>query len=244
MKYSLTFLLTILIVLSSINSFSQHLEKSNQQQASMELVYSDINKSTLKLTVDQFSLLPVETMYGKEWIVKINDATPILEKGSPDLPKLTTSVIIPEKARMEVKVISSSYKEYTGHTIAPSKGNLYRDIDPSTVPYTYGEVYNENAFYPGKLAELRDPHIVRDFRGQTVIVYPVQYNPVTQTLRVYDEITVEVTMADNNGVNPLHREKELDRLVKEFGKVYDPPIVATSTTSTGVPVLFFQSTNG
>ncbi len=221
MKTSLTYLITILIILSSICSFSQDFKNSNQPQANIDLVYSDINKSVLKFTVDQFSLLPIETMYGKEWVVKINDATQILEKGSPDLPKLTSSVIIPDKARMEVKIVSTSFKEYTGHSIAPSKGNLYRDVDPSTVPFTYGEVYDKNAFFPGKIAELRDPHIIRDFRGQTVLVYPVQYNPVTQTLRVYEEITIEVTMADNNGINLLHRGKEVDKVVQEFGRIYD-----------------------
>ncbi len=43
---------------------------------------------------------------------------------------------------------------------AASKGNLLSTVDPSDIPYNFGEVYNRDEFYPGNLAELRDPHIL------------------------------------------------------------------------------------
>ena len=66
------------------------------------------------------------------------------------------------------------------------------DIDPVTIPYTYGNVYSQNQFYPGQLVQLQHPYIVRDLRGQAVWVFPFQYNPVTKELRVYSEIHFKV----------------------------------------------------
>ena len=96
--------------------------------------------------------------------------------------KLTKSIIIPDQARMKIEVVSSSFQEYHNVDILPSKGNLYRNIDPATVALKHGEVYQKDAFFPAEVAELRTPHIVRDFRGQTAVIYPFQYNPVQKLL--------------------------------------------------------------
>jgi cytochrome oxidase Cu insertion factor (SCO1/SenC/PrrC family) len=140
--------------------------------------------------------------------------------GAPDLPKLTTSLVIPDNAEMEAVVVSSSYKDFPGMDIAPSKGVITRDIDPATVPYRYGEEYSRDAFYPGTVTGMRDPYIIRDLRGQTLIVYPFQYNPVTKVLRVYNDLTIEVRKVSDNGMNPLVRKTKDIRFNKEFNAIY------------------------
>ena len=67
---------------------------------------------------------------------------------------------------------------YKNFDIAPSKGNLFSNVNPNSIEYQFSDQYSIDDFYPGKLVDLRDPYIVRDFRGQTVIAYPFQYNPV------------------------------------------------------------------
>ena len=166
---------------------------------------TSIEDTRLRFELDGYHMIRTETPNGIEYIIDIEGGTSILDAGSPDIDKLTTSVIIPDDSRMSVNVISSSYEEYTDISVAPSKGNFTRDINPSDVPYTYGNAYNENEFYPGNLAELRDPYIIRDLRGQTVVVYPVQYNPMTKTLRVYTEIELEVVSEGMDDRNVLSR---------------------------------------
>ena len=64
---------------------------------------------------------------------------------------------------------------------------------------------DENNFYPGELAELSSPFILRDVRGQSVIIYPVQYNPVTKILRIYNKINIEVKSTGISNNNSLSR---------------------------------------
>ena len=104
--------------------------------------------------------------------------------------------------------------------IAPSKGVITRDIDPATVPYRYGDEYSRNAFFPGMITGMRDPYIIRDLRGQTLIVYPFQYNPVTKVLRVYNDLTIEVRKISDKGMNPLVRRTNDLRINKEFNALY------------------------
>jgi hypothetical protein len=144
----------------------------------------------------------------------------MLQKGAPDLLKLSSSVIIPDMAKMKVEIISSDYTEVQNISIAPSKGNLYRNINPSDVPFFYGDVYSQNNFYPGNLASLQTPYIFRDYRGQSVWFYPFQYNPVTKVLRVYSEIVVKISEDRGTGENVFVRTKPAAKTDAEFKEIY------------------------
>nr|HRC67603.1 C25 family peptidase propeptide domain-containing protein [Bacteroidales bacterium] len=164
------------------------LTSEEPQKAGIHLISSDITSSVIEFQIKGFYLKPVQTPRGIENIVEVGNSSRILAAGAPDLPKLTASVIIPDEAMMGIRILSSSYTDYTGIEVAPSKGNFTRDIDPASVPYTYGPEYQSNHFFPQTEGELREPYILRDFRGQTLIVYPFFYNPVTKVLRVFSEL--------------------------------------------------------
>jgi len=143
------------------------------------------------------------------------------ELGAPALPDVSRSVIIPDDARMAVRVLESTYYETQDIDVAPSKGILYRDVNPEDVPYTFGRTYATNAFYPGELATLREPHILRDHRGIVVTVNPFQYNPVTRVLRVYTAMTIEVTAVGKDRVNVLKRRPQPRALSLAFHQLYE-----------------------
>jgi hypothetical protein len=119
----------------------------------------------------------------------------IMEKGQPDLPRVCRSIIVPDNAQLDVRVVKSEYTEY--HLpIAPSRGYLTRGIDLSYADYEFSYVYNLDDFYPQCLAAPGKPYILRDFRGVTLTLYPFRYNPHTQSLRVYSSLLVEVKFAE------------------------------------------------
>ncbi len=186
----------------------------------ISLISPDIQQSSFNVDVKGFFSQQVSTPAGIQQTISVENATPILLAGAPDLPKVTTSLIIPDNQNMEVVVTYSNYVDYQNFEIAPSKGNFTRDIDPSTVPYVYGPSYSQNQFYPGTLAELKEPYILRDFRGQSVVTYPFQYNPITKVLRVYNNLTVSLHNVAGNVVNPLIRTQALASIDKEFSNVY------------------------
>ncbi len=154
--------------------------------------------------------------------LELEDEGVSLEKGYPDLPMIARSVIIPDDMLMDIRVTSTNYVEYSSVIVAPSKGNLMRreHPDPSLVPYEFGEVYEIDAWYPDEIVNLREPHIIRDFRGQVVEIYPFQYNPVRSTLRYYSEITVELYPVGYGGENVLTRTRPLSSVQRDFAQVY------------------------
>ena len=220
MKRTILSLVFFAIWLAGFSGNWIEINSSNPSPTKINLVSSTIERSKIHFTLDGFSLNEVQTPKGTAYTVSIGKATPMLIEGAPDLPKLTSSVIIPDLAGMSLVVVSSSYKDYENLEIAPSKGTLMRDVDPSKVPFQYGKIYNTNKFFPGNLTDTREPFIVRELRGQTLLVYPFQYNPVTKTLRVYYDLTVELFKSSESGVNPLIRKTQGITLDHSFSPVY------------------------
>lgn len=219
-KISIAFILLIGISLTSLAGDWKPIRSQQAVSAATELISSDISTSVIHFKLDGFFLNEVKTPRGKAFTISLGKASPMLDKNAPDLPKMTASVIIPDIAMMDVEVISSSYVEFSDMEIAPSKGNLTRDIDPASVPFEYGRPYNEDNFYPGNVSGLRDPFILRDYRGQTVIAYPFQYNPVTRVLRVYTDITLKLKAVNSNGYNVISSNQMPKRIDQDFSQTY------------------------
>ena len=132
-------------------------------------------------------------------------SVPILESGAPELPRMARSIIIPDLAHMELSVLETEFIDVPVENIEPSKGNLTRDIDPSTIPYTYGKPYQTDEWYPSNFVFMREPYIMRSLRGQTVVLQPIQYNPIQRTLRIYTHIKISILENGLSQNNPLTR---------------------------------------
>lgn len=184
--------------------------------ARIDLVSSTIDRSVVRVTLPGFTLREVMTPAGLAVTVSLDNATPIQEAGAPDLPKVTASLVIPDQAGMSLRILSAQYVDYPDLLVAPSKGNLMRDTDPATVPYTFGPAYQQNAFWPPDLSGTRDPFIMRNVRGQTVVLYPFSYNAATRVLRVCTEITAELVRTAETGVNPLSVQGSVKKIDRSF----------------------------
>lgn len=220
MKKISALLMLSLALLQGFAADWTNIRSDSPAQAQKILISSNTETSTIRFSLDGYLSVPVNTPQGQAVVVGLEGATPIMLKGAPDLPKLTASVIIPDLAEMQVEVLDATYRDFQNIFVAPSKGNLTRDIDPSTVPFEFGAQYQQDAFFPGNLTDLREPYIVRDYRGQTVIVYPFQYNPVTRTLRVYTDITVRISKLNDYGTNQLVRTQPMDVVDAQFNQIY------------------------
>jgi PKD repeat protein len=194
--------------------------KNSKNKVKLVSSMPDKTATVLTFEVDSYNFKTVQTPEGEAVELDVPNAGRFLNKGAPALARLAASVIIPDKSKMKVNVMDTEFVEIENVLIAPSKGNLERTVNPDDVPYEYGKEYRKDAFYPGTLVEITRPHIARDFRGQTVIVNPFQYNPVTKVLRVYTRVTAEILDTGQNGENVLDRTKPPGQIDPAFRDVY------------------------
>ena len=185
---------------------------------SLQLLNSTDLETTLQFNVGEFKKFKVE-INSEDWYhILLSKEGKMLDAGYPELPVFNRSIIIDNNAKMNLEVYDVKYEDIKLPT-APSKGNLTRDIDPDTVPYTFGDVYSENEFYPKQVATLSEPYIMRDFRGIVVRTNPFAYNPETQTLRIYTSYKIRVYQDGIDDVNVLNTTR--DEISRAFVEVYE-----------------------
>ena len=186
-----------------------------------QLVSATESSIKVNVQVPGFYTANVNTPRGEARVVTLPKAVSTAHAGEPDMPMLGIPVLIGDKARMNIRVLNAQYMDFEGIEVAPSKGDFPRTINPDDVPYTYGECYNQDAFFPANNVGLYEPYIIRDFRGQNMVVYPFAYNPATKTLRVYYNMTVEMYKVDDNGENVIEsRRSNVVKMDPDFKSVY------------------------
>ncbi|MFN0013625.1 MAG: C25 family cysteine peptidase [Saprospiraceae bacterium] len=190
-------LITLLLYCLSVTAL---LAQSNGE-SNLEILSTSPTETILRLKISGIRETTVATPNAAAIIPQFEGGTPLLIKGVPDVPKFATALAIPNKGNMAVDVIESDFIEVQNIQVAPSKGNLLRKVNPADVPFHYGEAYQEDAFFPGNLAEMQAPFIFRETRGQALWIFPVQYNPAQKTMRVYRSITLRVYHTGGTGTN-------------------------------------------
>lgn len=215
--------LLIVFFMSFMLTFGQNWTKitsDSPKDIQYQLLSSSEDRIVLEFSIPGFYKQNVETPMGKQAIISVPEMVSMLEKAAPDLPIYALSSIIGNTAKMDARLVSSEYTDYQNIEIAPSKGNFSRQIDPATVPYTYGSMYKENAFYPATTVFLQKPYILRDLRGQAVSIQPFSYNPVTKTLRVFHHLIVELVKTGEGGENQITTNRSMMVVDPEFKQLY------------------------
>ena len=236
MKKLFLFLIALIFITLSTTAQQQIIVGKNYTNPNEVTLITERGVSTtIKFDLNELNLTDVRTDYGTATKMTSAKAPVMLEAGVPELIYLPTAIIIPDVGSAELEITYGEYIEIENVEIAPSKGNLSRSIDPATVPYVKGEVYNQNAFFPGIPAMLNEPFIMRDVRGQTIFAYPVQYNPVTRVLRIYSEMTVTVNFNDNEGINEFTNQKRNKTLDPTFNDMYKNLFINHSSLSRAYP---------
>jgi hypothetical protein len=153
---------------------------------------ADYSEIVVDFKLSDYQYSPVATSTGEEFVIHSKGGTALLRKGCPDLPKFTTSVIIPEQGFLNLEILDSSYTDYPNIHLAASRGNMLRNADPKSIPREKGLVYSKNQFFPEAAANIGASYTFRDFKGTTLVIYPFRYNPITHILRVYNHLIVRL----------------------------------------------------
>ena len=191
----------------------------------IKLISQDNNSVLVEYKLNNYSLIDSKTInsiHHKKLVVE--GGRPILNLGEPELLKFTSNIQLPETGVSNFTIVDSKYSVIESVSIIPSKGNLYRNIDPSLIPFNKGPLYEIDQDYPSSIFSLSEPYIHRDLRGQTLNFVPFQYNPVQKTLKVYNKIVVKIefnqAVKGNNELVRINDENILNELKSSYQRRY------------------------
>ena len=217
-------ILTTLLIMLTVVTFGQQwvaIKSNTPSTIQTTLVSSSENQITVNLQVPGFYTFEVTTPHGEANIISVPRTVSTAAAGEPNLPMIAVPVIIGDRALMHIEVAESEFTDYENIEVAPSKGDFPRSINPEDVPYTYGECYSQDAFFPAQIATLDEPYIHRDVRGQNMMIVPFQYNPVTKVLRVYNRLTLSMVKDGDDNRNIIENRMRSFSLDPEFKAMYE-----------------------
>lgn len=163
--------------------------------------------SQLAFNLDKYA---IETVVkdGKTYstIVFAKDVT-TMKKGWASLPFISSAIQLSADKNVSIDVANSEYKDIQlSYPLLPSRGAIYRNQDPTTIPYEIDPASVVDAWYPAQIVKAEAPFIFRDVRGTSIKVYPFQYNAKQNVLRVYTKVEVSVEENDTPAINPLKKQ--------------------------------------
>ena len=164
-------------------------EITKSEFASLRAVFSYGSIESIEVSTERgtFSEIAIEGTYASG------------EIGNPELPASHQLLAVPFGATPHVNVINyttTDYRlsDYGIGTILPHQPSVRKDQNPDEVEF----VYNAEAYQTRSLASVPEASIevqgtMRGIRIGSLVINPVSYNPTSTTLRVFNNIEVEIS---------------------------------------------------
>ena len=154
---------------------------------------------TASFSFSSIDATEVATEKGVFSYITMNGTYPAGNVGDPTLPTVNKLLAIPygvSNISVEVKSFSTkvySLADYGIKTLYPQQQPLRKDQKPEEVPFAYNEkAYNAKGFVERPIAMAQIQGTMRGIQIGALTVNPVQYDPSTNSIRVYNDIEVEV----------------------------------------------------
>lgn len=201
MKNKLHLLLSIAFVIVCGYVFAQTpmINFESERGRIVEVTKNDFETTRVDFTFEGLNFFNVKTEQGYFTELVMPFGYSVGELGTPKLPAQHKLVEIPFGADVHVEVISYTTREYkladlgVQHPLMPVQPSIRKDQDIRDVPFEYQpSYYAKTTFLEPELASIEVLGVMRGQRIARLTVAPVQYNPEAGTIRVFNDVEVEI----------------------------------------------------
>ena len=217
----------LLFAMMSILSISVMAQQKIQLRSSdrVECMKSDMTSLKASFSFSGIDASNVETPRGELSEIYIEGAYPNGNVGEPQLPMFTRLIAIPTGATPVVTVGAHSETQYTLSdygigTVSAMQAPIRKDVEPSTVEYAFSEAaYARNSYNDDPIAMVEVLGTMRGITLGRLIVQPVRYNPAAGTVKVFNDIEVNVDFQNGDAASTAQMFK--NTFSPAFTSVYD-----------------------
>ena len=202
-----------------LNAMAQQIQLRSVDKA--ECVKSDM--TSLKASFS-FSTITAEDYTSERgtfsWLSMANTVIGGNE-GEPQIPVVNQLIAVPFGAQPRIEITSYSTTDYRLedlgiHTLVPRQPSIRKDKRPEDVPFVMNEsAYQTRGLRSEPTATVSVEGTMRGVQLGTMSIEPVSYDPVNNTLRVFNDIEVEVHF---DGADAQATE---DMLLRTYSPAFD-----------------------
>lgn len=189
----------ILLVMGAMVAMAQNGRIDLRSMSRAEITHSDFTSLRATFSYGSIESIEIATERGIFSEIAIEGTYASGEIGSPELPASHQLLAVPFGATPHVNVINYTTTDYNLsdygiNTLVPHQTSVRKDQNLEDVEF----VYNAAAYQTRSLASAPEATIevqgtMRGIRVGSLVINPVSYNPVSNTLRVFNNIEVEVS---------------------------------------------------
>ncbi len=214
----------LILVIFPVTIFSQQkhkIELKPQKQAisRTEIVKNTSNGLQLSESFSAIELIEIETNGGLYNQMISEGMSKTFNPGKPDLPVINRLIEIPYNSEAQINVISYDeetieLKDYNlDKLIIPAQPSVAKNKDIKDEPFIKDdEVYNKNEFFKNELVKFEDKGYLRDKHLGYIEISPYAYNPITNTLKVINNIEIEIIFVPNKNI----KSQNIDKLKSSY----------------------------
>jgi gingipain K len=142
--------------------------------------------------------------------------------GDPQIPVINELIAVPFGAQPRIEITSYSSTDYNladygMKTLVPRQLPVRKNQDPDEVPFVMNEAaYQAHGFRSEPMATVSVGGTMRGVQLGTMTIEPVSYDPANNTIRVFNNIEVEVHF---DGADAQATE---DMLLKTYSPAFEP----------------------
>ena len=220
----------LVLFLSGMNLFTKNVNISeNMNKELFECLSSNLEMTEIEFSLDGYRVEKIfedGTNYEK---ISYFDSGEFLEIGKPDLPRFSRLVAVPDQGEVSVNVLSFEEEIISNIDVYPRQ-RLISESQPNERSFVIDEEFYKNGeIFPGKIVEIGEPAIMRDFRIVNLTINPFQYDPIKKELKIIKNIELEITSSRTGGENPKTINHKKSRF---FEPIYESTIVNYSSIIT------------
>ncbi|MEE9554603.1 MAG: C25 family cysteine peptidase, partial [candidate division Zixibacteria bacterium] len=198
MKKATILSVAVFCLIAGLANAGQTIRLSDNQSGAT-LLSQDQSGISIRIDVGAIEFQQLTTDHGDFIALGVGGFSRSQKVGEPNLPVANRLLDIPFGCELDAVVLDYEIEEISlsdyGLTapIIPVQPSLSKSQNPDDVPFEFKrDLYSQGNYYSLPLTAASEVGVMRAVRIGMISIAPIEYNPVTNTLRVYKNITVRV----------------------------------------------------
>lgn len=218
-------ILLILFTLIFTFGYSQRV-KLNATDNQIKVTQLKNDGFTLETGLSYLDFNTIQMSEGVYTQVQNENLVKIFDVGMPNIPVISKLIEVPQDAQVEFEIVNYTEEIIKlndfgiNKVIAPALGSHSKSEDE--IPFVKNEeIYNTDKFIFSEIATYEESGQMRATRLGRIEIHPLQYNPVQNTIKVLNNLVINVKFTNANYGKTM-------QLKKKYNTPYFNDIIASS----------------
>ena len=219
--------MALVVMMLGFQAFAQGRIELNAAKSAQQCTNETTEGFSATFSFGSIEATEVSTEKGVFSAITMDGTYPASLVGEPMLPAANQIVAVPVGAKnvtVEVKGYTTevyNLADYGIHQLYPMQPLLKKNQNPEDVPFAYSEkAYAKKGFAERQMAQIEIQGTMRGIQVAALTVNPVEYDAVNNTIRVYNNIEVEVSFGSY----------DKEAAYNEFARTFNPYFVGVYKT--------------